>query len=193
MSEVSLHIGGRTYRVACAPGEEDRVARLGDTIADKLASIGNPAGPDAQNLLFAALLLADEVHESRETASAPERTAPADEASTAADAVEPLKSRIVDLETEVARMEDAARDSREEIEAARARENELSRQLAGYEDEKERLRTRLAEVERAAASIPVSQGVSGAGDLSALAPALERFAEMLEECADKLESRAAAS
>ena len=32
MSEVALKIGGRTYRVACAAGEEDRVKRLGKTI-----------------------------------------------------------------------------------------------------------------------------------------------------------------
>ncbi|MFA9201555.1 MAG: cell division protein ZapA [Cypionkella sp.] len=65
MSEVALRIGGRTFRVACAPGEEERIVKLGTVIADKLAALGNPGGPDAPNLLFAALLLADEVHELR--------------------------------------------------------------------------------------------------------------------------------
>ena len=57
MSEVALSIGGRTYRVACGPGEEERVSRLGAAINDKLSSMGNLSGNDAQNLLFAALLL----------------------------------------------------------------------------------------------------------------------------------------
>lgn len=165
MSEVALHIGGRTYRVACAAGEEERVTRLGATIADKLASIGNPSGPDAQNLLFAALLLADEVHEGREAVAA-ER-----EGRDAAGEHDRLIARITALEGEQARLQASLQESASAIAEREAEAEALERQLADL---------------RAA---PAPVGISAAAEL---APALERFAEMLEECADKLERRAAA-
>jgi cell division protein ZapA len=195
MSEVALQIGGRTYRVACAAGEEERVTRLGATISEKVASIGNPTGPDAQNLLFAALLLADEVQESRESGSASNAGHTADrEADITRGEIDPLKARIADLEAELERTREAADASLGEIETARAKEIELSRAIAGHENETARLQARLDVIEQAAAARSASpSGGGGIPDLIALAPALERFAEMLEECADKLESRAAAS
>lgn len=66
MSNVTLHIGGRTYTVACAAGEEDHVAGLGRLIDQKLHSMGNMAAQsESRQLLFAALLLADEVDEAK--------------------------------------------------------------------------------------------------------------------------------
>lgn len=64
MSDVSLKIGGRHYRVACAPGEEPRLERLGSIINAKLASEpGLTSQTESRMLLFAALLLADQVDE----------------------------------------------------------------------------------------------------------------------------------
>ena len=193
MSEVALQIGGRTYRVACAPGEEQRVTRLGAAISEKLASIGNPSGPSSQNLLLAALLLADEVHDARDGA-APSASAPSADADSEAksDRIEALEARIGELEAELSRKEQREQASIGELADARARETELSRSISGHEDEKAELRARIAEFEQAAAvRDPSPSGAKGSADLSALAPALEHFAEMLEECADKLESRAA--
>jgi len=65
VSNVSLAIGGRTYSVTCDPGEEDHVAELGAMIDAKLATLGQPGQNESRNLLFAALLLADEVYELR--------------------------------------------------------------------------------------------------------------------------------
>lgn len=66
MSNVDLSIGGRTFRVACAPGEEDHVAGLGQLIHGKIAQMDGIAGQsEARMLLFASLLLADELHEAR--------------------------------------------------------------------------------------------------------------------------------
>jgi cell division protein ZapA len=62
MSNVTLKIGGRDYVVACAEGEEDRVASLGALIDDKVRSIGG-AHSEPRQLLYAALLLADELSE----------------------------------------------------------------------------------------------------------------------------------
>jgi cell division protein ZapA len=64
MSNVTLSIGGRQFIVACAEGEEDHVSGLGRMIDSKLTAMGDMAGQsEARTLLFAALLLADEVHE----------------------------------------------------------------------------------------------------------------------------------
>lgn len=66
MSNVSLQIGGRTFTVACAAGEEDHILGLGRMIDAKLHAMGGVAGQtETRTLLFAALLLADELHEAR--------------------------------------------------------------------------------------------------------------------------------
>jgi len=172
VSEVALQIGGRTYRVACAAGEEERVTRLGATIAEKLASMGNPTGPDAQNLLFAALLLADEVHEGRDgVAAADERVATAQRE--AEGVSQDLREQVIAMERELARLRSAQQAAGDEI--------------AAHEAEVAALQGEVAEL-RAAPS-PASDG----SPIEDLAPALEKFAEMLEECADKLEARASAS
>lgn len=169
MSEVALQIGGRTYRVACAPGEEERVSRLGATIAEKLEAMGNPSGPDAQNLLFAALLLADEALEGREGGA---------NASAARDERARLEAKANELE---------AQGERTAAELAEARSA-----LAEQEAETIRLHGAIADLEAERDARP-STTEAAPSDLSALAPALEHFAEMLEQCADKLEGRAASS
>ncbi len=64
MSNVTLTISGRDYTVACAEGEEAHVSGLGRMIDTKLSAMGNMAGQgETRQLLFAALLLADELHE----------------------------------------------------------------------------------------------------------------------------------
>ncbi|HEU4820638.1 MAG TPA: cell division protein ZapA [Qipengyuania sp.] len=66
MSEITLQVGGRAYTVSCADGEEDHVRHLASVIDGKLAGLGGNRAPgDAKNLLFAALILADEVEETR--------------------------------------------------------------------------------------------------------------------------------
>ena len=72
MSNVNLQIGGRSFTVACAPGEEEHITGLGRMIDAKLAAMGGVAGQtETRTLLFAALLLADELHEARHGAGAP--------------------------------------------------------------------------------------------------------------------------
>lgn len=64
MSEVGLRIGGKTYMVACGDGEEAHLVKLGQMINAKLAAMGAQSGvSEVQNMLFAALFLADEVDE----------------------------------------------------------------------------------------------------------------------------------
>ena len=97
MSNVTLSIGGRNYTVACGPGEEAHIEGLGRTIDAKLSSLPTLAGQsEARTLLFAALLLADEVHELRSGSSG--RAEAADDGSAAAaEALETLAGRLESL------------------------------------------------------------------------------------------------
>lgn len=71
MSNVRLEIGGRQFTVACAEGEEEHVTGLGEMIAAKIATMGDLSGQsESRMLLFAALLLADELHEATVRAQA---------------------------------------------------------------------------------------------------------------------------
>ena len=63
MSNVSLSIGGRNFVVACADGEEQHVTGLGRMIDGKVAELGDANQSESRMLLFAALLLADDLHE----------------------------------------------------------------------------------------------------------------------------------
>jgi cell division protein ZapA len=94
MANVTLQIGGRSYTVACQDGEEAHIAGLGRSIDGKLASLGaNVTQNEPRTLLFAALLLADEVHELKNRPGAP---AAGDEPSTAP-GLEALASRLEKL------------------------------------------------------------------------------------------------
>jgi cell division protein ZapA len=63
VSNVALTVGGRNYTVNCAAGEEDHIAQLGAMIDAKLTAMGSGGQNETRSLLFAALLLADEVYE----------------------------------------------------------------------------------------------------------------------------------
>ena len=99
MSNVTLAIGGRHYTVACAEGEEDHVTRLGQMIEEKLSGMSNALGQnEARQLLFASLLLADELHEARNASSASRpAVSPADPDEDLAPALERIADRIENL------------------------------------------------------------------------------------------------
>ena len=107
MSNVSLEIGGRQYSVASADGEEQHVALLGRRIDEKLRAMGGSAGQsESRMLLFAALLLADEIHEMTVRGGAP---APADDGpalARVANGIDAAARRIEKLATD---LEQAAR------------------------------------------------------------------------------------
>ncbi len=148
-TEVSFAVGGRKYTVACAPGEEAKVASLGALIDGKLDQLGGNLAPqEAQNLLFAALLLADELQEARSQADS--------QAASGEDLTAQLAEAQQRAETAIA--------------------------------DKDRLAEELEKARKAALG---SSPTPAAADPD-LAPALERFAGMLEECADKLEGKAPA-
>jgi cell division protein ZapA len=67
MNDVKLSLGKRTYTLACAEGEEDHLRHLAGMVDARLAAIGADlmGQTEAKNLLIAALILADEVHEAK--------------------------------------------------------------------------------------------------------------------------------
>lgn len=105
MSTVTLSIGPKTYTVACADGQEAHIRALGAMIAEKYAQLGSARAPlEAQNLVFAALFLADELAEARKRiAEIPE---PAPEPDTTE--LDAARETIVRLEAEIAEARAAA-------------------------------------------------------------------------------------
>ena len=70
MSNVTLRIGGRSYTVACAEGEEAHITRLGRMVDEKLSDLPSSGGNnELRSLLFASLILADELHDARKAAA----------------------------------------------------------------------------------------------------------------------------
>ena len=68
MAEVELTIAGRPYRVACRAGEEENLRAAGALVDAKsreaIAGLGTMS--ESRQLLFAALLLADQIVDGRE-------------------------------------------------------------------------------------------------------------------------------
>ena len=68
MAEVELTIAGRPYKVACRAGEEETLRRAGALVDQKsreaLAGLGTLS--ESRQLLFAALLLADQIVDGKE-------------------------------------------------------------------------------------------------------------------------------
>jgi len=67
MAEVTLSLNGRSYRIACADGQEPHIERLGAYIEDKLQMLVQQVGQrgDALLLAMANLMIADELSEAR--------------------------------------------------------------------------------------------------------------------------------
>ena len=98
MASVSVEIASRQYAIACREGEQEHfrsIAAIVDQKAqDAAAALGNLT--EARQLLFASLLLADELREKRSAdgAASEPAPAPAPEDPAVADALERLAARI---------------------------------------------------------------------------------------------------
>lgn len=100
MAETTLQIAGRYYPIRCRDGEEAHLAHLASLIERKarLAQQNTPGLTEIRTLLFAALFLADELHDlKREAIGRQQRLALEDEDEPAARAIEALAARIEKL------------------------------------------------------------------------------------------------
>ncbi|MFC6687064.1 cell division protein ZapA [Jhaorihella thermophila] len=61
MPEVTIHIGGRSFEVACQAGEEQYLEAAAKMLDDEAQVLSNQIGrmPEARMLLMAGLMLAD--------------------------------------------------------------------------------------------------------------------------------------
>ncbi len=79
MSNLTIRIAGRDFTVACAPGEEAHIDTLGRMIDARVADLGDDQRgmSETRTLLFAALLLADDLHDLRAKSKQPVAPDPA--------------------------------------------------------------------------------------------------------------------
>ncbi|MEH3119446.1 MAG: cell division protein ZapA [Methylorubrum populi] len=77
MPHVNVTIAGKSYRMACGPGEEDHLAALAKGLDDRVAEMRGTFGEigDMRLHVMAALTLADELHEARRRIADLERDA----------------------------------------------------------------------------------------------------------------------
>ncbi|MCC7425575.1 MAG: cell division protein ZapA [Alphaproteobacteria bacterium] len=70
MAQVNIKINGYTYTVGCEDGQEGHLRGLAEGIDRRIQDIKKQMGPQGPNtegraLMYAALMLADEVHDLR--------------------------------------------------------------------------------------------------------------------------------
>jgi cell division protein ZapA len=95
MATVDVEIASRRYSVACRDGEQAHLLEVAAIVDRKAQDAGTALGSlsEVRQLLFAALLLADEVKEHR----AGNPVAPDDDSGRIADALERLAGRVETL------------------------------------------------------------------------------------------------
>ncbi len=73
MAQVTVRINGFSYTVGCQDGEEKHLLAMAGEVERRIDSIKAVAGPssEARMLVMAALLLADDLHETRATLDQP--------------------------------------------------------------------------------------------------------------------------
>lgn len=67
MGQVALSLNGRTYRLACGAGEEERLKLLATYVKEKLEKLSGEFGQigEARLMLMGAILIADELLDAR--------------------------------------------------------------------------------------------------------------------------------
>src|SRR5262245_26798544 len=68
MAQVDVTINGRSYRVACEDGQEQRLTELAQYVDEKVADLARQVGQigDTRLLVMASLLVADELSDARD-------------------------------------------------------------------------------------------------------------------------------
>jgi cell division protein ZapA len=102
MASVEVEIAARKYSVACRDGEEEHLRSVAALVDSKARDAASALGSlsEARQLLFASLLLADELKEQRAGQAAPKAEpapAPAETDPALLDALERLADRVESL------------------------------------------------------------------------------------------------
>lgn len=69
MAQIHVTVAGKSYPLACAEGDEDRLHKLASYIDGKAKDLTDKLGhvSETRLILMAAVLIADELHESMES------------------------------------------------------------------------------------------------------------------------------
>jgi cell division protein ZapA len=98
MANIDIEVAGRRYNVACRDGEEEHfhsvAAEVDRRAQDAAAALGSLT--ETRQLLFAALLIADDIKELRSGAGIPDPVAPPPDPAVA-QALERLAARVESL------------------------------------------------------------------------------------------------
>ena len=115
MSNVTLSIGGRNFVVSPTDGEESHIEMLGRMIDERARRIGAHTQSEPRMLLFAALVMADELHEAHKATPPPAPPAPEPVAAAPAGPSPEMIARVEALAARVeklaAHLEDAGEPS----------------------------------------------------------------------------------
>lgn len=78
MAQVTIRINGYSYAVSCEDGQEPHLAEMATEIDQRITSIKSIGGQSGESrlLVLAALLLADELHDTRAERDAAQHMAP---------------------------------------------------------------------------------------------------------------------
>lgn len=107
MAQIELKIGGNAYTVACRDGEEEHLTKIAEIVDKKAQDARQAVGgvSEVRQLLFASLLLADELDEARKAPPAAAAPVPA----SAPPAAEPANDEHASLLEDIAaRLENLA-------------------------------------------------------------------------------------
>jgi cell division protein ZapA len=98
MANIDVDIAGRRYNVACRDGDEDHLRSLASVVDQRAQDAATALGglTESRQLLFAALLIADDLKEARAGAGLPDPAPPPPDPAVA-DALERLASRLENL------------------------------------------------------------------------------------------------
>lgn len=192
MSQVKIKIGPRTYSIACGPGDEEKVAKFGALIDANYSKLGTArAAQEADNMVFAALFMADEL----------------DEAKTA---IRDAKAEMSEMRQELQQAKDdaanalhkASSQSEAEKERAGGKQAELLAKVETLRKAEERARKDNDQLKQEIADLKEQARhqhdlfggpADDAAHSEALAEKLEAIAARAEEAATELEGQAAGS
>ena len=110
MPSVTLNINGREHQISCGDGEERRVMELGLYLDAKVTDLSAQVGPVGEHrlMVMAALLIADELQETKAELEAARRAPPAGQATPAPEVdAAPVEGAAARLEEIAAQLEDA--------------------------------------------------------------------------------------
>lgn len=163
MSQISITVGPKSYPFVCGDGEEDHIRKLAAMIDEKYAELGNARAPqEVQNMLFAALFLADELAEARKVAKKSTENVEHEKAKSGGKKEE-LRAEIETLKKAEARARKEAETLKAELaemrEAAR-HQHDLFGDSSAEEELAETLEALAARAEEVAASLEASVTLS---------------------------------